>query len=67
MLVTFTDVYEQHYGFSVGVTGLTYLGTLLLNPRLAAVLTLCRTRNWLFNWDDMLWFILRSSDEDDDG
>ena len=26
MLVTFTDVYEQKYGFSLGVTGLTYLG-----------------------------------------
>ena len=26
MLVTFTEVYEQKYGFSLGVTGLTYLG-----------------------------------------
>jgi hypothetical protein len=31
MLVTFTDVYEQHYGFTVRITGLTYLGTFVLN------------------------------------
>lgn len=26
MLVTFTEIYEQKYGFSIGVTGLMYLG-----------------------------------------
>lgn len=27
MLVTFSEIYRENYGFNLGITGLTYLGT----------------------------------------
>lgn len=62
MLVTFTEIYEQKYGFSIGVTGLMYLGMCCSIIWYADFLTIfIRPRSRLFDRNDSFWLWIRSN------